>query len=57
LHPLEKPFTKDSPVSSIEIDYPERGSTFIGIPLWLVFFFICSMIFAFAFKPFFNVRI
>ncbi len=57
LHPLEKPFTKDSPVSSIEIDYPERDSKVCGTDWWIFYFFICSMVFAFAFKPFFNVRI
>ena len=57
LHPIEKPFTKDSPVSSIEIAYPERDSKVCGTDWWIVYFFICSMVFAFAFKPFFNVRI
>lgn len=57
LHPLEKPFTKDSPVSSIEIVYPERDSKVCGTDWWIFYFFICSMVFAFAFKPFFNVRI
>ena len=57
LHPLEKPFTKDSPVSSIKIAYPERDSKVCGTDWWIFYFFICSMVFAFAFKPFFNVRI
>jgi len=57
LHPLEKPFTKDSSVFSIEIDYPERDSKVCGTDWWIFYFFICSMVFAFAFKPFFNVRI
>jgi hypothetical protein len=57
LHPLEKPFTKDSPVSSIEIAYPERDSKVCGTDWWIFYFFICSMVFAFAFKPFLNVRI
>jgi len=57
LHPLEKPFMKDSPVSSIEIVYPERDSKICGTDWWIVYFFICSMVFAFAVKPFFKVRI
>jgi uncharacterized membrane protein (DUF106 family) len=57
LHPLEKPFTKDSQVTSIEIVYPERASKVCGTDWWIFYFFICSMVFAFAFKPFLNVRI
>jgi len=57
LHPLEKPFSKDSPVASITIDYPDRDSKVCGTDWWIFYFFICSMVFAFAFKPFMNVRI
>lgn len=57
LHPLENPFHKDSPVASIAIDYPDRISKVYGTDWWIFYFFICSMVFAFAFKPFLNVRI
>ncbi len=57
LHPLEKPFTKDDPVFSIAVEYPDRDSKVCGTDWWIFYFFICSMVFAFAFKPFFNVRI
>jgi uncharacterized membrane protein (DUF106 family) len=57
LHPLEKPFSKESPVYSINVEYPERDSKVCGTDWWILYFFICSMVFAFAFKPFLNVRI
>ena len=57
LYPLEKPFTSDSPVRSISIDYPERDSRINGTDWWIVYFFVVSMIFAFLFKPLLKVRI
>jgi len=57
LYPLEKPFTSDSPVRSISIDYPERDSRINGTDWWIVYFFVVSMIFAFMFKPLLKVRI
>jgi uncharacterized membrane protein (DUF106 family) len=57
LYPLEKPFSPDSAVYSISIDYPERESLISGTDWWIVYFFIASMIFAFIFKPFLRVRI
>ncbi|KPJ65907.1 MAG: hypothetical protein AMJ43_09640 [Coxiella sp. DG_40] len=56
-HPAEKPFGPDSVVQSISIDYPGRSSQFFGIPLWLIYFFIASLVFALLFKPFLKVRI
>lgn len=70
LHPCEKPFSPDSLVQSISINYPERIlrifwiPTWIvdfllifGIPLWMIYFFIVSMVFALLFKPFLKVKI
>ena len=57
LYPLEKPFTSDSLVHSISINYPERDSRINGTDWWIVYFFVVSMIFAFMFKPFLKVRI
>jgi len=57
LYPLEKPFTSDSPVHSISIDYPERDSRIYGTDWWIVYFFVASMVFAFLFKPLIKVRI
>jgi hypothetical protein len=57
LYPLEKPFSKDSLVQSIRIDYPDRDSWVYGTDYWIFYFFVVSMIFAFALKPFLKVRI
>ena len=57
LNPQEKPFSPDSVVQSISIDYPDRSSKFFGIPFWLIYFFVASLIFALIFKPFLKVRI
>jgi len=57
LHPLEKPFPKDSPVFSISVDYPERDSKVCGTDWWIIYLIICSMLLAFVFKPFLKVRI
>jgi uncharacterized membrane protein (DUF106 family) len=57
LHPAEKPFRPDSAVKSISIIYPDRLSWTSGTNWWLVYFFIASMVFAFIFKPFLNVKI
>ncbi len=57
LHPVEKPFTPESPVQSISVDYPDRTSWTSGTDWWLVYFFIASMAFALLFKPFLKVRI
>jgi uncharacterized membrane protein (DUF106 family) len=57
LHPWEKPFSSDSAVQSISIDYPDRLSVTSGTGWWLVYFFVASMVFALIFKPFLKVRI
>lgn len=57
MHPAEKPLGADSVVESITIDYPRQGRTFCSIDGWLIYFFLASMVFAFAFKPVLKVRI
>ena len=57
LYPAEEPFGKESPVQSIDIEYPPRDSFTSGSDYWVFFFFIVSMISALIFKPFFNVKI
>ena len=57
LHPVEKPFTGDSPITSLAIDYPSRASFTSGSDWWIIYFFIASIVFALIFKPFVNVRI
>lgn len=57
LHPAEKPFAPDSVVQSISINYPDRSTQFFGIPLWLLYFIVASVVFGLIFKPFMKVRI
>jgi hypothetical protein len=57
LHPWETPFLPDSIVQSIDIQYPERVSWTSGTDTWIVYWFIVSMLAAFAARPWFNVSI
>ena len=55
-HPVETPFTKNSPIRDIEIIYPSVESYVSGADYWVVFFFIVSMITALVFAPVFRVK-
>jgi hypothetical protein len=55
LYPSEAPLPK-GPLRAIEVDYPEAG-TALGMPAWLVLFFVLSIVFAFALKGRFGVTI
>lgn len=58
LNPGEKPFSKDSPVKEISINYPSYQIDFFGWKThWLVVFCIVSLLTGFAFKGVFNVEI
>jgi hypothetical protein len=57
IHPREAPFDADSPVQSIEVAYPPRESWTAGTDWWLGYWFVVSMIAAFAARPLFNVNI
>ena len=57
LHPREPAFAQESPVQSIEIDFPDRESWTSGTDYWLIYWFAISMVAAFAAKPFFNVNV
>ncbi len=57
LNPWEKPFTKDSAVQSINIEYPDRISKTCGTNWWIGYFFVVSMVFAFLLMPFVKVKI
>ncbi|EAQ78559.1 hypothetical protein [Blastopirellula marina] len=57
LHPREAPFGAASPVQSIEIVYPDRDSWTSGTDSWLIYWFLISMVAAFAARPFLNVNI
>jgi len=58
LYPGESTIPASSPVESIEIDYPALPLTVFGWNIhWLVFFFIASLIFGFAFKGVLGVQV
>ena len=57
IHPREAPFAPDSVVQSIEVTYPDRHSFTSGTNYWVVYWFIISMVAAFAAKPVLNVNI
>ncbi|MEZ6061949.1 MAG: hypothetical protein R3C19_16510 [Planctomycetaceae bacterium] len=57
MHPREAPFPPDSVVQSIEVTYPDRDGFSSGTNNWVIYWFIVSMIGAFAAKPFLNVNI
>jgi hypothetical protein len=56
LFPLEKPLPGESPVRSIQVDYPERPSRLYGTDWWILYFCVVSMIFALLSKPFIKIR-
>jgi hypothetical protein len=54
--PAEAPLPDDSPIEAIEITYPERAIPVLGVPLhWVVVFLLLSTLFAFLFRPLFDV--
>lgn len=57
LHPRERPFSGDSPVQSIEVDFPERSSWTSGTDSWLVYWFLTSLVAAFVARPMLKVNI
>jgi hypothetical protein len=57
LHPGERPFGPDSPVRSIEVDYPERSSWTSGTNYWVIYWFIVSMVAAFCFRRVLKVNV
>ncbi|MBN2292298.1 MAG: hypothetical protein JXM70_07730 [Pirellulales bacterium] len=57
LHPRETPFSQDSIVRAIEIDYPSRHGWASGSGFWLIYWFVVSMVVAFCVRPWFNVNI
>ena len=57
LHPWERPFGSDSPIQSIEIDYPKRSSWTSGTDSWLIYWFAVSMVSGLCFRRLLNVNI
>lgn len=56
INPWEEPFDSDSPIQSIEIDYPSRPSWTSGTDSWVIYWFIVSMVAGFCFRRPFNVN-
>lgn len=58
LNHSEPELSNDSPFVSLQIKYPERSLSIMGLKLhWIVWFFIFSVIFGFAFKSVFKVEL
>jgi uncharacterized membrane protein (DUF106 family) len=57
LYPAEPPFSPESIVESISIDYPDRSDLFAGTDWWVMYFIVCSIVFAYLFKPVFKVKL
>ncbi len=58
LYPAEAAIPGDAPVRSISVPYPEATVWFFGAHLhWLILFFVLSIVFAFALKDRFGVKI
>ena len=57
LNPGEPPFRPDSPVQSIEIDYPDRSSWTSGTDSWVIYWFVVSMVAALCFRRALKVNV
>jgi uncharacterized membrane protein (DUF106 family) len=65
LNPGEPPFPKNSPIKAIEVKYPVKDMKLfgwgipwlLGIPSWLIVYFVLSIILGFVFKGVFKVEI
>lgn len=56
-HPSEPPFRPDSPVRSVEIEYPPRHSWTSGTDQWMLYWLAASLVAALGLRPWLNVRI
>ncbi|NLX94576.1 MAG: protease inhibitor I42 family protein [Rhodopirellula sp.] len=57
LYPAERPFSPESPVQSIRIDYPRRDSWTSGADRWAIYWFAASLVAALCFRPWLRVNI
>jgi hypothetical protein len=57
LHPMEKPFARDSSIESIEIEYEDRPGWASGTNSWMIFWFLGSMISGFCLRRFLKVNL
>jgi hypothetical protein len=55
-NPLEVPFHTDSPVKSIEVEFPQSSSWTCGADNWVIYLFVVSLVAAFALRRVFNVN-
>jgi hypothetical protein len=56
LNPSEEPFGPDSPVRSVEIDYPPAWKVY-GVSVWLPYWFVVSLVAGLCFRRLLNVNI
>jgi hypothetical protein len=56
LYPLEKPFDRESPARSIEIEYPTRTSWTSGTDVWVIYWFVVSLASGFCFRGLLRVN-
>lgn len=56
LHPVERPVPAASPITAIEIGYPDLDSWIYGSDFWIITFLVISMVVAIIFRPLFKVR-
>ncbi len=60
LYPAEDPLPEAAPIRAITVTYPEGNAGFDGWEsewTWMIFFFVLSIVFAFALRKPFNVTI
>jgi uncharacterized membrane protein (DUF106 family) len=57
LNPWEQPFRADSPIQSIDIQYPDRKSWTSGTNHWVIYWFVASMVGALCFRRALNVQV
>lgn len=55
-HPCETPFSEDSPIQSIEIQYPDRKGWTSGTDHWVLYWFGMSMLVALGARRLWNVE-
>ena len=57
-NPAEEPLPRSAPLLSIELDLPDRHTRYLGFEAhWLLAFCVISLIFGFAVKDIFKVKI
>jgi hypothetical protein len=56
-HPAEAPLPADSPVQSIDIDYPRRSGWTCGSNSWVIYWFVGSLVAALCLRRVVNVNL